>query len=122
MSRAFYVAEHEVTEKQYQQIVGKGKASNLPVTNVTWIEAVRFCNELSKREGLKPYYTIRGNGVVFSKNSDGYRLPSESEWEWVSRKFRKEQLLSILGEIEIKSLLGQAISLTNQQRELRRVM
>ena len=89
MSRAFYVAEHEVTEKQYQQIVGKGKASNLPVTNVTWIEAVRFCNELSKREGLKPYYTIRGKGVIFSKNSDGYRLPSESEWEWVSRKFKK---------------------------------
>ncbi|OUV03031.1 MAG: hypothetical protein CBC42_04430 [Betaproteobacteria bacterium TMED82] len=89
MSRAFYVAEHEVTEKQYQQIVGKGKSSNIPVTNVTWIEAVRFCNELSKREGLKPYYTIRGNGVVFSRNSDGYRLPSESEWEWVSRKFKK---------------------------------
>ena len=89
MNRAFYVAEHEITEKQYQRIVRKGKTSNLPVTNLTWIEAIRFCNELSKREGLTPYYTIRGKGVVFLKNSDGYRLPSESEWEWASRKYKK---------------------------------
>jgi formylglycine-generating enzyme required for sulfatase activity len=89
MKKAFYVAEHEITEKQYQRIIGKGKTSNLPVTNVVWIDAIRFCNELSKREGLALYYTIRGKGVVFTKNSDGYRLPSESEWEWVSRKHKK---------------------------------
>ncbi len=89
MKRAFYMAEHEITKKQYQIIMGAGNISNLPVVNVTWLEAVNFCNKLSMKEGIRSYYTIRGENVVFNKNSEGYRLPTESEWEWVSRKYKK---------------------------------
>jgi len=55
-----------------------------PVEMVSWYDAVRFCNELSKSEDLVPYYEVNGKDVQIAGGS-GYRLPYEAEWEFVAR-------------------------------------
>jgi len=67
---------------------------NLPVVNLTWQEAAKYCNWLSKKEGLETVYKLK-NGNLVAKNPipTGYRLLTESEWEWVARIQSNNQML-----------------------------
>ncbi|MCL2208802.1 MAG: formylglycine-generating enzyme family protein [Treponema sp.] len=91
--RSFYISKFEVTQRQYHEVMGNNpsyfKGANLPVENVSWFDAVEYCNALSIRDGLPPAYTIleynENRVVVWNRDSKGYRLPTEAEWEFSCR-------------------------------------
>jgi len=86
--RPFLMGCYPVTQDQYRAVNSINpsafRAGLRPVESVSWMEAVHFCNRVSALAGIRPYYQIEpdNNAVSVNETSDGYRLPTEAEWEY----------------------------------------
>lgn len=84
------MSKYLVTQDLYFQITKENpssfKGSKLPVENVNWKEAASFCNSLSEKAGLNSCYKFKGNGEIdFDQSANGYRLPTEAEWQYACK-------------------------------------
>ncbi|MBN2744007.1 MAG: formylglycine-generating enzyme family protein [Marinilabiliaceae bacterium] len=119
----FYIGRYEVTQKQWKEVMGNNPSKfigdSLPVEGVTWYDCIEYCIKRSEKEQLTPYYHLSKETVdkdnigeydslkwtvTINRGANGYRLPTEAEWEYAASGGAKSKNFTYSGSNDINTV------------------